>query len=290
MNNNILVVDGMALLFRHFYATSFRQQFMYNAYNRPTNGVQGVVRHVLKLVETLRPEHLVITWDMGAKTVRNDWYADYKKDRVAPPDELIPQFDHVKEVLDALGMFQIGMKGYEADDIIGTLSKEYDNIVIVSGDKDLLQLLDDHNELWLTKKGYTVYDQYTKSRFEAEHGITPEQFIDVKALMGDASDGYKGVKGIGEKTAFKLIREFGSVEHILTQLDTLTPSIRNKIESDIESLKISQRLARIITDVPVDFRHIEQNSVLSISKTELQAILDDHDLAISSKFVGTLDL
>lgn len=290
MNNNILVVDGMALLFRHFYATSFRQQFMYNAYDRPTNGVQGVVRHVLKLVETLKLEQLIITWDMGSKTVRNDWYADYKKDRVAPPDELIPQFDHVKEVLDALGMFQIGMKGYEADDIIGTLSKRYDDIIIVSGDKDLLQLLDDRNELWLTKKGYTVYDQYTRARFEAEHGITPAQFIDVKALMGDASDGYKGVKGIGEKTAFKLIREFESVENILMSLDTLTPAIRSKIESDVESLKISQRLARIITDVPVDFDYIEHSSVLNISKTQIQTILDDHDLKISSKFVGTLDL
>ncbi|MCG1009123.1 5'-3' exonuclease [Salinicoccus sp. ID82-1] len=290
MNNNILVVDGMALLFRHFYATSFRQQFMYNVYDRPTNGVQGVVRHVLKLVETLKPEQLIITWDMGSKTVRNDWYADYKKDRVAPPDELIPQFDHVKEVLDALGMFQIGMKGYEADDIIGTLSKRYDDIIIVSGDKDLLQLLDDRNELWLTKKGYTVYDQYTRARFEAEHGITPAQFIDVKALMGDASDGYKGVKGIGEKTAFKLIREFESVENILMSLDTLTPAIRSKIESDVESLKISQRLARIITDVPVDFDYIEHSSVLNISKTQIQTILDDHDLKISSKFVGTLDL
>ncbi len=290
MNNNILVVDGMALLFRHFYATSFRQQFMYNAYDRPTNGVQGVVRHVLKLVETLRPQQLIITWDMGAHTVRNEWFADYKKDRVAPPDELIPQFDYVKEVLDDLNMFQIGLKGYEADDIIGTLSKTYKDIVIVSGDRDLLQLLDEDNALWLTKKGYTVYDQYTKARFEAEHGITPDQFIDVKALMGDASDGYKGVKGIGEKTAFKLIREFGSVEDLLLNLDQLTPAVRTKIETDIDSLKISHRLARIITDVPVDLDLVESRSTLNISKPEIQTILDAHDLKISSKYVQTLDL
>ena len=135
-----------------------------------------------------------------------------------------------------------------------------------------------------------MYDQYTRARFEAEHGITPDQFIDVKALMGDASDGYKGVKGIGEKTAFKLIREFQSVENLLTNLEQLTPAVRTKIETDIDSLKISHRLARIITDVPIDLNLVESRSTLNISKPEIQTILDAHDLKISSKYVQTLDL
>lgn len=290
MKDKNLIIDGMALLFRHFYATSFRQQFMYSAFDRPTNGVQGVVRHVFKLVETLQPARLIITWDMGSQTIRNDWYPDYKKNRTAPPEELIPQFDHIKEVFDDLGIFQIGIRGYEADDIIGTLSTALDDVIMVSGDRDLLQLLDEENELWLTKKGYTEYHHYTKERFILEHGITPAQFVDVKALMGDASDGYKGVKGVGEKTAFKLIREYGNIDNMLTNLDSLTPALKKKIEADMASLRIAHQLAKIITDVPLDAREISESSILRLSLRDIDQVLLAHDLSIARKYIGKLGL
>lgn len=289
-NNKTLVIDGMALLFRHFFATSFRNQFMYNASGVPTNGVQGMVRHTLKLVEMLKPERMVITWDMGSETIRNEWFRDYKKNRQAPPEELIPQFDYVKEVIDDIGFCQTGIKGYEADDLIGTLSQKYDDLVIVSGDRDLLQLLDGTNDIWLTKKGFTEYNIYTQSVFEEQYGIHPSQFVDVKALMGDPGDGYYGVKGVGEKTAFKLIREHGNIAQLLLNLDKLTPSVRSKIEADRVSLEMSLRLAKIITDVPVDINLVETKSPLSINPVHIKSVLDGHNLSISSRYVDSLDL
>ncbi|WP_040608833.1 5'-3' exonuclease [Salinicoccus carnicancri] len=289
-SDKTLVIDGMALLFRHFFATSFRNQFMINEAGVPTNGTQGMIRHTLKLLEILKPSRMIITWDMGSETIRNEWFKDYKKNRTAPPEELIPQFDYVKEVIDDIGFCQTGISGYEADDIIGTLSKKYDDLIIVSGDRDLLQLLDGTNDIWLTKKGFTEYNMYTKDLFEAQYGIHPEQFIDVKALMGDPGDGYFGVKGIGEKTALKLIREHGSIEQLLLNLDSLTPSVKSKIEADRASLDMSLRLARIITDVPVDINLVETRSPLSVNPGHIKSVLEGHNLTISSRYVGTLDL
>lgn len=289
-NNKTLVIDGMALLFRHFFATSFRNQFMFNAEGVPTNGIQGMVRHTLKLIEIMKPERMVITWDMGSETIRNEWFQDYKKNRTAPPEELIPQFDYVKEVIDDIGFCQMGIKGYEADDLIGTLSVKYDDLIIVSGDRDLLQLLDGTNDIWLTKKGFTEYNVYTQSLFETQYGITPGQFVDVKALMGDPGDGYYGVKGIGEKTALKLIREHGNIEQLLLNLDKLTPAIRSKIEADRSSLEMSLRLAKIITDVPIDINLMETKSPLSINAAHIKSVLDGHNLSISSRYVDSLQL
>ncbi|WP_020008311.1 5'-3' exonuclease [Salinicoccus albus] len=285
-----LVIDGMALLFRHFYATSFRNQLMINERGIPTNGVQGMVRHVLKLIEILRPEKLVVTWDMGAETIRNEWYPDYKKNRTAPPEALIPQFDYAKEVMRDLGFCQTGIKGYEADDIIGTLSMNYEDMIVISGDRDLLQLLNDNNDIWLIKKGFSEYHKYTKSLFIDQYHIEPHQFVDVKALMGDPGDGYSGVKGIGEKTALKLIQTFGNIGSLLENLDALTPSVRKKIEADRASLEMSLKLARIITDVPIDHSLLEKTSPLNFEIEHIKSVLDEHKLSISRRYADSLDL
>lgn len=292
MTKKTLVIDGMALLFRHFYATSFRNQFMYNEKNIPTNGIQGVVRHSLKLIETIQPTHVVMTCDMGRETVRNEWFKEYKANREAPPDEMIPQFDYVKEIIHDMGIYQLGITGYEADDIIGTLStmNHDSDMTIVSGDRDLLQLLDNRNKIWLTKKGYTEYHQYTTDIFTGEYGITPAQFIDVKALMGDTSDGYPGVKGIGEKTALKLIQAHGSVDVLLESLGALTPSVRNKIENDLESLHISKKLAAIITDAPVPVDEYLQHSPYRVDTGHIDQVFTNHDLKISRKYLHSLNL
>lgn len=290
MTNKTLVIDGMALLFRHFYATSFRNQFMYNNKEIPTNGIQGMIRHTFKLVELTRPENLVVTWDMGRETVRNEWYEDYKANRMAPPEEMIPQFDYVKEIIHDMGIYQLGIHGYEADDIIGTLADNYDDLLIVSGDRDLLQLLGGTNEIWLTKKGFTEYKHYTEHAFREEYAITPSQFIDVKALMGDAGDGYFGVKGIGEKTALKLIREYGSIENLIQNIDSLSKGIRTKILDDMSSLQMSYRLAKIITDV--EFSHDEylKHRRLTLDKGKIEETLVRHDLRITQKYMNTLNI
>lgn len=290
MTNQTLIIDGMALLFRHFFATSFRNQFMYNKYDIPTNGVQGMIRHTFKLLELTKANKVVIAWDMGSKSVRNDWFEGYKANRLAPPEEMTPQFDMVKQVMHDLGFHQEGVIGYEADDVIGTVSKEIDDLIIVSGDRDLLQLINEHNQLWLTKKGYTEYHHYNLETFINQYGITPSQFIDVKALMGDSSDGYTGVTGIGEKTALKLIQSHGSIDMLLNNLSTLTPKMQDKINTDMESLKMSLKLAKIITDVPLKMDALKDNSVFTYDKTHAQQVLEDYDLNIALKYLDSVSL
>lgn len=280
----------MALLFRHFYATSFRNQFMYNNKELPTNGVQGMLRHTFKLLDLTQPDNVIIAWDMGSKSVRNEWYEGYKANRVAPPEEMVPQFDMIKEVMHDIGFYQDGIAGYEADDVIGTVAQHVDNLTIVSGDRDLLQLINETNRIWLTKKGYTEYHYYDYEAFKEQYGITPQQFIDVKALMGDASDGYSGVQGIGEKTALKLIQTHGSVDTLLDNLHMLTPKMQEKITGDMESLRMSQRLAEIITDVPIKLDGLMDKSALNFDTAHVNKILKDHDLRLAEKYLSTLNL
>ena len=226
---------------------------------------------------------------MGSKSVRNEWFEGYKANRVAPPEEMVPQFDMIKDVIHDIGFYQDGVRGYEADDVIGTVAQHIDDLTIVSGDRDLLQLINRTNRIWLTKKGYTEYHHYNYDAFLDQYGITPEQFIDVKALMGDASDGYSGVQGIGEKTALKLIQTHGSVEALLNNLDTLTPKMQEKINNDMESLQMSQRLARIITDVPLKIDTMMDNSRLNLDTVHINNVLADHDLSVAQKYLSTLN-
>lgn len=251
-----MLIDGMALLFRAFYATSPSGQFMFNDSGIPTNGVNGFLKHMFTAVNRFRPTHLAVCWDMGAKTFRNELYSDYKGNRAAPPDELIPQFDLAKEVVEAFSIPNIGIPGFEADDCLGTIatrSKDKADVVIVTGDHDILQVLDDHISVVLLKKGFGNYDIQTKETFINERGYHPRQFIDVKGLTGDTSDFYPGVRGIGPKTAEKLIREYTSVENLLESLAQLSPGQRKKIETDMDSLLLSKKLAEIKLDVPLDF-------------------------------------
>ena len=189
MTQRVLLVDGMALLFRHFYATSLHNQFMYNSKGMPTNGIQGFVRHIFTAIKDIKPSHVAICW-----------YTSYKQNRPAPPEELIPQFDYVKDISEQFGFVNIGVANYEADDVIGTLAKIYskDNEVhIVTGDRDILQCINEQVEVWLIRKGFNIYHHYTLNRFNEEYALHPLQLIDIKAFMGDSADGYPGVKGIG---------------------------------------------------------------------------------------------
>ncbi|MFK9093390.1 5'-3' exonuclease H3TH domain-containing protein [Bacillus salipaludis] len=251
---SLMLVDGMALLFRAFYATAVTGQFMINSKGIPTNGIHGFVKHLFTAVSSFKPTHLAVCWDMGSKTFRTELFADYKGNRGEAPVELIPQFDLVKEVVASFDIPNIGLAGFEADDCIGTIakqSKDYAHVSILTGDQDILQLLDDNISVILLKKGYGNYLVHTPQTFFEEKGITPRQMIDLKALMGDPSDNYPGVKGIGEKTALKLLQEFDHVEGIISNLDRLSKSNKTKIEQDLDMLHLSRMLAEIKCDVPV---------------------------------------
>lgn len=280
-----LLVDGMALLFRHYFATAVNQHFMKNSQGIATNGVQGFVRHIYSAIDLVSPSHVAVFWDMGQHTFRNDLYDGYKSNRQAPPEELRPQFSLVKSISQQLGFYNLGQIGYEADDCIGTvakqLSQENQQVVIVSGDKDLLQLLDAHIEVWLIKKGFTEYNIYTQQKFYEEKGIQPQQFIDVKALMGDTSDGYPGVKGIGEKTAFKLIQQYDNIDNLIQHIDDLTKGQQSKIRDNLEDLYLSHQLAKIATDVEIDINKSQAIYVPMIN----HKILIDNELKVAYQYL-----
>lgn len=251
----LLIVDGMALLFRSFFASAAMGHFIRLADGTPTNGAQGFVRHVLTAQSLMKPTHMAVCWDMGAHTFRNDLFDGYKANRPAPPEEMLPQFDMAKSLSLQMGWQNFGVKGMEADDLIGSMITKWQDeaeITVISGDKDLLQLLRPSTEIAFMKKGYTEYDIYTHRRFKEEYSIEPAQFAQVKAFMGDTSDGYPGVKGIGPKQALTLIQTYGSIDSVLASLDELKPGQRTKIQDNIDMLKLSHELATIQTDVPIE--------------------------------------
>ncbi|WP_431027723.1 5'-3' exonuclease [Lysinibacillus sp. LZ02] len=255
MTKHLLIVDGMALLFRSFFASAAMNQFIRLEDGTPTNGVQGFARHVLTAQHLMQPTHIAVCWDMGMHTFRNDLFDGYKANRPAPPEEMVPQFDLAKEVSAMLGWTNFGITGIEADDLIGSMVKKWQHdaqMTVISGDKDLLQILNPSTTIAFTKKGYTEYDVYTLERFQKEYGIEPEQFAHVKAFMGDTSDGYPGVKGIGPKTALKLIQDFNSVEGVLEALPTLKAGQRIKIGENEDMLKLSYQLAQIHCEAPIE--------------------------------------
>ena len=254
VKKNVLLVDGMALLFRGFFATAYRGNFMRTKEGVPTNGVYQFLRYFLDAVKTFEPTHIVCCWDMGSKTFRTKLYDGYKANRPAPPEELIPQFDLVKEVVEAFNMPNIGLENYEADDCIGTLARIYavdHNVIILTGDQDILQLVDVGISVAIMRKGQGNYEVFNLENFNEKKGITPKQMIDLKGFMGDSADNYPGVKGIGEKTALKLLQEYGTIENIIENMDQLSKGIQTKIRTDFDMLHLSRELAEIKCDVPI---------------------------------------
>ena len=252
---HVLLVDGMALLFRSFFATSAVGQYFRTTEGLATNGVQGFARHVLAAKTMMKPTHMAVCWDMGAHTFRTDLFDGYKANRPAPPEDMLHQFDLAKKVSEQLGWKNYGEKGIEADDFIGSFTKQWQEEVdftILTGDKDMLQLLSPSVTIAFMKKGFHIYDVYTEARFKEEYGIEPGQFADVKAFMGDSSDGYPGVKGIGPKTALQLIQKYESTDGVLAAIDELKPAQKKKIEEHKEMLLLSKELAVIKCDLPLD--------------------------------------
>lgn len=272
---NVMLVDGMALLFRGYYATAYGKSFMKTKSGTPTNGIFGFLRYFLDAIHTFQPSHVICCWDMGKTTFRTELYEGYKANREAPPEELIPQFELVKEVVSAFNVPNVGVEGFEADDCIGTLASvlsEELEVMVLTGDQDILQLVDEQVSVIIMKKGQGNYAVYKPDTFFAEKGIQPLQMVDLKGLMGDPSDNYPGVKGIGEKTALKLLQNYQSIDGILSNMNQLAKGIRKKIEDNLEMLHLSRRLAEINREAPVTYNLEESlwgyDKELVISKFE----------------------
>lgn len=273
--DSILLVDGMALMFRAYYASAATGYIRRTKAGVPTNAVYGFMRYFWDAVQKFRPTHVACCWDLGGETFRTEQYAAYKGNRSDAPEELIPQFAMIREVMDSVGIPNVSSPGYEADDCIGTLAARFGrdmDVLILTGDHDMLQLVSERTSVIIMKKGYGNYHVYTPKSLMEEKKLTPRQIIDVKALMGDASDNYPGVRGIGEKTAIKLVQEYGSVEGILANLERLSKAVRSKIEADLQMLKLSRQLAEIRCDIelecPLAACRLELNQAIVASKFE----------------------
>lgn len=253
--NKIILVDGNNLLFRSFYATAYQGVIMKNSKGFPTNALYGFINMMNKIIQEEMPSYIMVAFDKG-KTFRHDKYEEYKAGRSEMPDELRMQFPKAKEVLDAMGIQHFEIDNYEADDIIGTLSLEVEKrddfvATIVSSDKDLLQLISDKVVVKLLKQSGHI--MMTKEEFIKTYQVLPIRMIDLKALMGDASDHIPGVKGIGEKTAINLLSKFDSLDNLYEHLDEVKGKTKEKLENDKDQAYMSYDLATIYREVPVDF-------------------------------------
>ncbi|MDD2190668.1 MAG: DNA polymerase I [Eubacteriales bacterium] len=250
----IIIIDGNSLINRAYYAM---QRPMMTKTGLYTQGVYGFLNILNRIRTDYQPDYIAVTFDRKAPTFRHIEYADYKAGRKKMPPELAMQIPLLKEVLDAMKIKILEMDGYEADDIIGTVAKRAEaeglETMIITGDKDELQLATEHTKVLITKKGISEFELYDEAAIMEKYGFLPEQFIDFKGLMGDPSDNIPGIPGVGEKTALKLIHEFGSVASLIANVDKVeSKSIKSKIEDNAQLALMSRRLATINTEVPIE--------------------------------------
>ncbi|MBU3134736.1 DNA polymerase I [Clostridium gasigenes] len=270
----LLILDSNSLLNRAFFAIPP----LTTSEGVNTNAVYGFFNMLFKIKEELKPDYIVATFDRKAPTFRHKEFDEYKAGRKKMAPELAEQFPLVKEILSLLSITIHEIDGFEADDIIGSLAKNAEEngieVFIVTGDKDALQLAAENINVVITKKGVSETAIYDYKTFVEEFGVTPNQFIDVKGLMGDKSDNIPGVPGIGEKTAFKLIQTYGSVEEVLNNIDNISgKKLKENLETYREQAIFSKKLATIMTEVPIDFDFDEIKSQQEYNREKLIKLL-----------------
>lgn len=284
--NKLLLIDGSSLAFRAFFA-------LYNQVDRfvapsglHTNAIYGFHLMLNNLVERLEPNHVLIAFDAGKTTFRTEMFSAYKDGRARTPDEFREQLPFIKELIVKLGYNHYELKNYEADDIIGTLDKmaelpeagDYD-VTIVTGDKDLIQLVDSNTTVEISKKGVAEFESFTPAYLLEKTGLTPQQFIDLKGLMGDSSDNYPGVTKVGEKTAMKLLQEWGSIDNLYENIDSLKKSkMKENLIADREMAFLSRTLATIDTKSPIEI-DLADTLIKPVDAAELIKFYDEMGFA-----------
>lgn len=250
----LLLVDGNSVLFRAYYSTIYTNR-MSTSTGIPTNAVFGFITMLNKALTMTKPDALLVAWDAGKKTFRHEKMEDYKGTRKPLDDELIVQMPIIREYLDASNIARYEQEGYEADDIIGSMAKADPDLetIILTSDKDMLQLVDDHTKVIMMKKGLQDFEVMDVKAIEDKYGITPPQIIDLKGLMGDPSDNIPGVKGIGEKTALMLLKSYGSVQGVYDHLGEIKGKRKEYLENGKESAFLSREIATIFTQMDLPF-------------------------------------
>lgn len=255
MTKKLVLIDGNSIAYRAFFALPL----LNNDKGIHTNAVYGFTMMLMKILEDEKPTHIMVAFDAGKTTFRHKTFSEYKGGRQKTPPELSEQFPFIRELLDAYGISRYELENYEADDIIGTLSLKAEQegfvVKVISGDKDLTQLSSDKTTVAITRKGITDIEEYTPAHIKEKYGLTPKQIIDMKGLMGDASDNIPGVPGVGEKTAIKLLTEFETVEHLIASIDQVNgKKLKEKLEEFKDQALMSKELATIFRSVPVEYR------------------------------------
>ncbi len=250
----LVLIDGSSVLYRAFFALP---PFI-NSKGLRTNAAYGFTMMLFKMLEDYKPDYIAVAFDVKAPTFRHKEYDAYKATRERMPDELASQIPIVNDILSALNIKTVEVPGFEADDILGTMSKVAEEqgyeTYIVTGDRDALQLVSDNTKVVLNKKGMTNVDVYDMDYFKEKYGITPTEFIDLKGLMGDQSDNVPGVPGVGKKTAMKLIKEYSSINNVINNLDSMkNKRIKNLLTENMDKALLSKRLCTIVRDLPVKF-------------------------------------
>ena len=246
--DKLVLIDGNSLINRAFYAIGP----LTDKNGQPTNAVFGFVNMLTKVITDIKPKYMLVAFDVHAKTFRHKMFEEYKGTRKPMPEDLRPQIPLLKKVLETMGISTFELAGFEADDIIGTLAKRYKGeTVILTGDKDSFQLVDELTSVYFTKRGITDTDIYSIDNFTEKTGINPSQVIELKALMGDSSDNIPGIPGVGEKTALTLVQKYGNLENVYQNLQDFKGKTLEKIENGKDSAFLSRTLATINTFVEI---------------------------------------
>lgn len=276
----LILIDGNSLLFKAFYATSYTGNYMVNRNGIPTNGVYGFARMVEKIIST-NPKYVIVAFDYGKKTFRNELLDTYKATRKETPQELVPQFALAREYLTAHNITWYEIEGYEGDDIIGTLvdfgEKNNLKVSVYTGDKDANQLISSQTTIYRTVKGVTELDIYNEQTLLDKYGLKPDQFRDFLGLMGDSSDNIPGIKGVGEKTALKLLHQYGTIEGLQEHQDEIKGKMGEKIRAGMEDALMSKKVATILRDIPIDV-DLEKATYQGYDYETLKSFYEKYDM------------
>lgn len=272
----ILLVDGNSLVFRAYFATM--SQRMSTKQGQPTNAVYGFANMMTKALEIINPNYCLVAWDTGDKTFRHELFTEYKGTRKEVDESLISQFPLVRSYLDHFVIKRLEISGYEADDIIGSLSQKFSDkeVVILTSDRDMLQLINEHVSVLLMKKGISEMEEVNLDVLKTNYGLEPYQVIELKSLMGDSADNIPGIKGVGEKTAMKLLNEYQTLDGLYQHVHELKGKLKERIIEGQEIAYLSKTLATIITNVQIDI--------------ELEECVIEQDDMLLSKFFRQYDM
>jgi len=270
----LVVIDGNAIIHRAFHALPP----LNSADGKPTNAVYGFFSMLIKVIGDLKPEYLLVCFDRKAPTFRKQLYVGYQASRPAMSDDLVPQIDVIHKALDKAKISHFGIDGYEADDLIGTISRKAVeanlDVIILSGDRDLLQLVNKHVLMLAPIVGITNMTLFDEAKVREKYGLEPIQIIDYKSLVGDNSDNYPGVSGIGPKTATTLLQKYKTLEGIYENLGEISPQLQEKLAKDAEQAALAKKLATILLDAPLQFEK-ESYQLENIDFVSLASVFEE---------------